>query len=328
MEKSASPWADLRWPALAVVLVAVFGVCGYVFVEGWPFVDALYMTLLTLTAVGFDEARPLDASGKWFTIGLLVMGVTVALVALSIAARAVGEGALGERSRRRRMRRLVDSMTDHFIICAYGRVGRTVAREFEAEGVDFVVIEPKEELEQQLVNDGVAYLLADSTSEAALAAAGIDRARGLVCAVDSDAENVYVALAARALNPDIFVIGRASDPAAAERLYRAGADRVISPYVSSGRHMAAMALRPRVVDYLEVSPREAPALRIEELRVEPGSDLVGKSLAQAIGSIPAVALRRGNGAIIANPSGDVELAEGDLLVLLGEREQLRPLEGS
>jgi voltage-gated potassium channel len=310
------------------VAIVAYGVAGYMWLEGWGFVEALYMTMISLTTVGFKEVKPLDASGQLFTITLLLLGVVLVLITLSLAARAVAEGALGERSRRKRMLRRIDSLKDHFIICAYGRVGRTVAREFEAEGVDFVVIENNEELEEQLQDDGVLFLDGDATLEGVLRDAGIDRARGLVCALDSDANNVYITLAARSLNQRVFIVGRASDPAAGERLYRAGADRVISPYVSSGRHMAMMALRPRVVDYLEVAPRDAPALRFEELQVEAGSDLVGRELSDACGGNIALAVRRAGGEIVPNPSPALRLEAGDLLMLLGEKDALRPVEGS
>jgi len=310
-----------------VCFVVAYGVLGYMWLEGWGFVEALYMVLITLTTVGFREVRPLGTAGQLFTISLLLLGVALVLITLSLTARAVVEGALAERSRRKRMLKRIGALEDHFIICAYGRVGRTVAREFEAEGADFVVIENNEELEEQLQQDGVLYLDGDPTLESVLKDAGIARARGLVCALDSDAGNVYITLAARSLNPRVFIVARASDPAAAEHLYRAGADRVISPYVSSGRHMAMMALRPRVVDYLEVSPREAPTLRFEELRVEPGSELVGRALSDACRGNIALAVRRAGGDIVANPRSDLLLEEGDLLMLLGEKESLRPLEG-
>lgn len=327
MRRTESPWADLRWPAVLVVFVLAYGVVGYMWLEGWTLSDALYMTLLALTTVGFEEVHPLGPRGQLFTISLLLMGVALVVITLSLAARAIAEGALGERSRRRRMERRIASLRNHFIICAYGRVGRTVAREFEAEGVDFVVIEANEDLEEELVEDGVVYLGEDATSEQTLVAAGIERARGLVCALDSDAQNVYITLAARSLNPSVFIVGRASDPAAAERLYRAGADRVISPYVSSGRHMAMMALRPRVIDYLEISPRDAPALRFEELQVEHGSHLVGSALKDACKGNIALAVRRADGEIVSNPAPDLRLQEGDLLMLLGNKDDLRPVEG-
>jgi voltage-gated potassium channel len=217
------------------------------------------------------------------------------------------------------MQRRIDDIRDHYIICAYGRVGKTVARELEAEGVPFVVLDRDEDLEEQMISDGVFYVIGDPTVEPVLRSAGIERAKGLICAVDDDADNVYIALAARSLNPDIFIVGRASAETSADRLYRAGADRVISPYVSSGRHMALAAVRPQVVDYLDVGDREATNLRLEELSVGSGSQLVGRQLTEACGKSLPLALRRADGQIVTNPEPTIRLQEGDLLVLLGER---------
>jgi voltage-gated potassium channel len=322
-----SPWSPLLWPALALVGVLFYGVAGYMFLEEWSFVDALYMTVLTLTTVGFKEVRPLDSGGRVFTIGLIVMGVTIALVTLSLVARSIAEGELGHRSRRRRMQRRVDRMNDHYIVCAYGRVGRTVARELEAEGAPFVVVDGLDEVEPLLIQDGVIYVMGDPTSERVLTAAGIERARGLVCAMDSDAANVYITLAARSLNPDINIVARASEETSADRLYRAGANRVISPYVSSGRHMALLALRPRVVDYLDVQTMgQKAAMRLEEILIEPGSRLQGKKLAEVCVETTPLIVRR-DGQLLPNPDMELELRAGDLLVLLGEQAALRPVEG-
>ncbi len=223
------------------------------------------------------------------------------------------------------MQRRIDRLHGHFIICAYGRVGRAVAREFEAEGVPFVVIDIKEELEERLISDGVLYLIEDPASEAVLRRAGIERAQGLVCAVDSDAANVYITLTARALNPAIFITARAGEPESPERLYRAGANRVISPYVTSGRHMALLTLRPRILDYLEVAG-DRQGLRLEELLIESGSALVGRELAEVAGEAVPLLLRRVTGDTIPNPSPREVLQAGDLLLLYGEPKTLRPVE--
>jgi voltage-gated potassium channel len=326
--RSDSPFGRLKWPALALVLTVIYGVAGYMVIERWSFVDSLYMTLLALTSVGFEEARPLDLIGVWFTISLLALGVGIFVVTLSVAGVAISEGAFGQRSVRRRMQKRIDALSDHCIVCAYGRVGRTAARELEEEGVPFVVIEPKDELEEQMQDDGILFLAGDSTSDESLRDAGIERARALRCAVDSDADNVYIALAARSLNPDIFIVGRASDPAAATRLHKAGADRVISPYASTGQHMAAMALRPRVVDYLELSRRGGRApVRIEELQVSPGSGLSGRTVSEVCGTTVPLLVLRAAGDLVPHPQADLLLQDGDMLMLLGDDDSLRPLEG-
>ncbi|MDQ3659883.1 MAG: potassium channel family protein [Actinomycetota bacterium] len=324
--RSDNPFSRLRWPGLGLMLTGVYGVAGYMLIERWSFIDALYMTMLALTSVGFEEARPLSLAGEWFTISLLGLGVGIFVVTLSLIGVAISEGAFGQRTIRRRMQRRISALRDHYIVCAYGRVGRTAARELAEEGVPFVVLEPKEELVEMMEDDDILFLMGDSTSDEALRAAGIERARALLCAVDSDAENVYVALAARSLNPDIFIVGRASDPTAATRLHKAGADRVISIYATTGQHMAAMALRPGVVDYLELSRRGGSPMRIEELQVDPGSELSGRSIAEVCGTTVPLAVLRSGGDIVANPNGDLLLEDGDLLMLLGEEDALRRLE--
>jgi voltage-gated potassium channel len=325
--REEGPWARLRWPLVALGLVALYGVVGYMIVERWSFIDALYMMVLTLTSVGYKEVHPLGNGGKLFTISLLILGVGLVIVTLSIVARAISEGGLGERSRRRRMKRKIQAMSGHYIICSYGRVGRTVAREFESEGVDFVVIEPLEDLEEDMLEDGVTYLVDDSTSEGVLLEAGVERARGLVCAMDSDAANVFVALMARSLSDDIFIVARAAEEGSMSRLYRAGANRVISPYVTSARHMALYALRPRVVDYLDIGVDDPTGLRLEELLIEDGSALEGRTLSDAVGDATALVVRHADGSIDKNPSPSSRLKGGDLLVVLGEREALRSVEG-
>jgi voltage-gated potassium channel len=325
--KDPGPWRRLRWLVLLLVLVHVYGIAGYMVVEGWSFIDSIYMTLLTLTSVGFKEVHPLSDAGKLFTISFLGLGVGVVVITLSLVARSVAEGGLGERSRRWRMRRRIGSMSEHFIICAYGRVGRTVAREFQAEGAEFVVIDQLEDLEEEMIEDGINYLLDDPTSEEVLREAGVERARGLICAMDSDAANVFVTLMARSLNERIFIVARAAEETSMHRLYQAGANRVISPYVTSARHMALFALKPRVVDYLDVGVDDSLGLRLEELLVEEHSPLVGRTLAEATKGTTALLVRHADGRVEANPPVDCRLEAGALLGVLGKRESLRTVEG-
>jgi voltage-gated potassium channel len=317
----------LGWPALLLVLVVAYGTAGYSLIEGWTLLDALYMTVLTLTTVGFMEVHPLDATGRIFTITVMIMGVGLVLVTLSLVAGWVADGGLGQRTRRRRMERHVNRLSDHFIVCAYGRVGRSVVREFEGQGVPYLVVEERDDIEEQMITDGVPYLVGDSSQESVLRAAGVERAAGLICAVDSDATNVYIALTARSINPGLFIVARASDPGSVDRLHKAGADRVISPYVTSGRHMAVLALRPAVVDYIEVGGGVS-SLRLEEVRVDPGSDLVGRTVGEVCGRALPLALRHATGEVSAHPDAGIRLQPGDLMVLLGEDEVLRPVEGA
>ncbi|HYI45641.1 MAG TPA: potassium channel protein [Actinomycetota bacterium] len=320
------PWMRIRLLAGASVLVVVLGVAAFVFIEGWSFLDALYMTITTLATTGFGEVRPLDVSGRVLTLALIVAGIGLIVTSGAVFAQVIQEGVIGERGRRKRMQRRIEALKDHFIICAYGRVGRTVAREFEAEGIPFVVIDRLIDLEPEMSRDGITYLIADPTHEHVLREAGIDRARGLVSAVDDDAENVYITLTARSLNPEVYIVARAADESTAEKLYKAGADRVISPYVSSGRHMALLALRPQVVDYIEVESEKAGALRLEEVVIDSGSDLIGKDLAALCEEGGCLVLRRADGHTFTNPEASTRLEEGDLLVLLGESKGSKTFE--
>ncbi|MGH2699711.1 MAG: potassium channel family protein [Actinomycetota bacterium] len=308
-----------------IVMLFVYGIGGYMLL-GFGLVDAAYMTTLAVTTAGFNPVRTLDGVEQVFTITIAVFGVSIFIAILTVLAGALAEGQLAVSSRRRRMQKRIDDLRDHFIVCAYGRVGRTTAREFEADGVPFVVIDGLKELEQQMLSDGVDYIIGDPSSEPILRAAGIERARGLVCAMDSDAVNVFITLVARATNEKIFIVARASEATAADRLYKAGADRVVSPYVTSGRHMALLSQRPRVLDYLEVATRDAPGLRLDEIQVESESPLVARALKELAPDIVPLALRRSNGEIVPNPDPNLRVEAGDLLIVLGDEQSLRTVE--
>jgi len=311
----------LRLPVLGVVLVFAYGVVGYL-LFGFGVVDAFTQTALALTTVGFSINEPLTDGEKIFTASVALAGVSMFLILLAMLGAGLIEGQYLHTGRRRRMQSRIDGMRNHYIVCAYGRVGQTVARELESEGVPFVVIEQQEELEDLMRYDGVTHLIGLPSSESMLRAAGVERARGLVCAVDSDTENVYIALTARALNSDIFIVARAGKPESPDRLLRAGANRVISPYVTSGRHMAVLAMHPEVTDYLDVEG-SAGALRLEQLVIEPSSPLAGQTLGQVCGDAVPVLLRRAGGETVTNPSLDERVAEGDLLVAYGEIQRNR-----
>lgn len=313
-----SPWARLVWPGLLLVGIAVYGIAGYMLLEGWSFVDAVYMVMLILSSVGFREVRPLDTIGQVFTITVMMLGVTLLLVTVALVAQTVAEGGLGARGRRRRMQRSIDRMSGHVIVCGYGRVGRTVARELEGEGAPFVVVDYSEELEAELMRDGVVNLIGDSTSDDVLRRAGIDRAKGLVSTLDSDANNVFVTIVARALNPDLYIVARASEATSADRMYKAGADRVVSPYVSSGRLMALLALRPRVVDYMDVESEEGQGVRLEEVVVEARSTLEGRLLSEVAGDAVPLVVKRVDGELVQMPDPTMRLAAGDVVVLLSD----------
>jgi voltage-gated potassium channel len=316
-----------RLVLLGAVIVGLFlyGIGGYMALGFGP-IDAAYMTTLAVTTAGFNPVRTLDGVEQVFTMTIAVLGVTTFIAILTVLGGALAEGRFAVSSRRRRMQRRIDNLRGHFIVCAYGRVGRTTAREFEADGAPFVVIDGLEDLEEQMLQDGVNYIVGDPSSEVVLRSAGIERARGLVCAMDSDAVNVFITLVARSINENIFIVARASEATAADRLYKAGADRVVSPYVTSGRHMALLSQRPRVVDYLEVATLDAPGLRLDEIQVESGSTLIDRTLNELAPDIVALAIRRSNGEVLPNPDPDLRVEAGDLLIFLGDEEALRSVE--
>lgn len=308
-----------------LVALVVVGTAGYLSFGYGPGA-ALAMALLTLTTVGFGTAHGLSSGVLLFTAGLAVLGVGLFATIVGLAATAIVEGRVSFFSRSRRMQGRIDKLNKHFIVCAYGRVGRSVARELEAESLPFVVIDSKVELQADMERDGVCYLVGTASDEHVLRAAGIERARGLICAVDSDAENVYITLVARSLRPELLIVARAAQDQTADRLQRAGATKVVSPYVTSGRRMANLAIRPHVVDFFDIARAGQPDLRLEELVVTSGSPLVGRSLQELSGPTVPLLLRRHDGQLLANPAQQLRLQPGDTLVVYGEAGALRPLD--
>ena len=314
-----------RLVVLAAVVVAL-GVTGYMVIEEWTFLEALYMTVIALTAVGFTEVHPLDSDGRIFTIFLILSGVTLLAITLGAFAQLIQEGALGERGRRRRMQKRLDQLSGHYIVCGYGRVGRRVVEEMQLERAHFLVIDRSPDIEDELLEAGFPYIIANPANDDVLIDAGIERARCLVSAVDDDTDNAYITLTARALNPSVYIVARAAEARTAQHLERAGADRVILPAVTGGRDMAHQALHRRVIDTLDFSRESMPSLLVEEVVIEPGSELTDRPVGQAVGGARALAVARGT-QVITPPEPDLLLQPGDRLLLLGDRETLRPIEG-
>lgn len=300
-----------------LVLVVVYGIVGYLLL-GFRLGDAVYMTILALTTLGFGGEVTLGMGAKLFTASVAVLGVSAFFVGVTVLATAVVEGRIRLGSWRRRMERSIAALKDHYVICAYGRVGRAVGKEFTAQGIPFVTIDIKQALVEQMRRDGVLYLIGDPESEEVLHLARVDRARGLVCAVDSDATNVYITLVARSLNPKLFIVARAGEPESYERLLRAGADRVVSPYVMSGRHMSLMALQPDIVDHLDLVSRGHWRSRLDEMVVDEAAARRGHTVGDMCeGAIP-VLLIRSERQPIPNPSRDEAVGIGDAIVLYRE----------
>jgi voltage-gated potassium channel len=323
-----------RGPLLAVLLlssVLAGGTIGYVVIEGWSAWDAFYMTVTTVTTVGFREVHELSGVGQAFTVALLLGGVGTALYTFTLLATAVVEGGLPARVRRRRHDRMLETITDHFIVCGYGRIGSIIAREFSRQHVGFVVIEQDPTRVGRARDEGCLAIEADASREEILKRAGIERARGLIAAVGSDAQNVYTVLSARVLRPDLFIVGRAEDEDAMRKLRQAGANRVISPYQIGALQIAQTALRPAVVDFVELATSsENIELAIEEVTIGSGSALANQSilaanLRQRFGVI-VVAIQRQDRSMDFNPEPATEIRAGDKLVVLGRGESLKRLE--
>ena len=309
----------------------VGGTIGYVLIEGWTVWDAFYMTVITVSTVGYREVHDLSFAGQAFTVLLLLGGVGTALYTFTFLATAIVEGGLPKRLQRRRLVHMLDTIHDHFIVCGYGRIGAIVTDQFQRQGIRFVIIERDTTRARAALNLGMLVVEADATREDVLKQAGIDRARGLIAAVGTDAENVYAVLTARVLRPDLLIIGRAETEDATIKLKRAGADRVISPYQIGAVQIAQTALRPAVVDFVEIATgTESLDLAMEQVTVAPHSRLANQSILEAnlrqrFGVI-VVGIQRADQRMEFNPEPDTAIFSGDRLVVLGRPESLKRLE--
>jgi voltage-gated potassium channel len=317
---------------LALGIIIAAGVLGYMVFEGWSFTDALYMTVITLTTVGYREVRPLDTTGQLWTMVLLVTGVGTLFYAAVSSVELVVEGTIRGYFGRRRMKGAISKLSGHYILCGYGRVGRQVAREFTADGVTFVIIEQDPATVEECVEEGYLVLLGEASDDDVLQEAGIHRASGLVAAVDSDADNVFVVLSARKLNPKLNIVARASSDESAAKLEIAGADRTLSPYAVGGRRLASLATQPLVVDFLDIVTRgeEGIEFRLEEFSVPEDSFIADQTIGELrIGERTGamiLATRSKEGKFDTTPSATDRISAGDTLIVLGTREQIARLE--
>jgi voltage-gated potassium channel len=321
-------------PATAIALlvsVIVGGTVGYVLIEGWSVWDAFYMTVITVTTVGYKEVHDLSLAGQAFTVVLLLGGVGTVLYTFTFLATAIVEGGLPKRLQRRRLYHMLENIRDHFIVCGYGRIGAIVTDQFRRQGIRFVIVERDTTRARAALSLGMLVVEADATREDVLKEAGIDRARGLIAAVGTDAENVYTVLSARVLNPNLFIVGRAEGEDSVLKLERAGANRVISPYQIGAMQMAQTALRPTVVDFVALATNaENFELSMEEITIGQASPLAGQSIVSANlrhrFGVVVVAIQRHDRRMEFNPEPDAIMLEGDKLVVLGRPESLKSLE--
>lgn len=309
----------------AVALVAAIGALGFIVIEGWNPFDALYMAVITLTTVGYTEIHPLSTAGRVWAMVLAVAAIGIIWGSVGMVAQnMVADVASGKREARM-IKRTIDSLSGHFVVCGYGRVGSLVARELTEDGQQVVVIDIRPDSLERAARDGFLIVAGDGTSDAVLKAAGVERARGLVSSIDSDANNVYVTLSARAMNPNLFIVGRAGAEGVDLKLRQAGADRAVSPYTMAGRRIAELALRPRVVEYIDAAlSRGDLAFSMEEVEVGDGSELVG----QTVGALRArgvftLAIMRAPGVYEPNPNDTRTLVPGEHLIVSGSNDALR-----
>ena len=316
---------------LLFITALLGGTAGYMLIEKWSFMDALYMTVITLATVGYGEVRRLSPSGRIFTMLLILTGVGFVFYVASSTIRFVVEGRVREILGRRKLEKEIQAQKNHYIICGYGRVGSNICDILASRSLKTVVIERDPERISKLNERNLLYVAGDATDEENLLNAGVERARGLVAVLKTDTDNVYVTLSARQLNPELFIIARAGEKKSENKLLAAGADKVISPYRIGAQRIAQTIIRPTVTDFLELAVMDKSRnIQMEELPVHSSSGLVGVAL-QDSGirkdyDLIIVAIRRAGGEMLFNPSARTKLQAGDTVIAIGEKQNLEGIE--
>lgn len=325
------PWRRMRGPLFTLLATMALGTLGYVIIEGWSFGDSAYMMLITLATIGYGEVRPLTDAGRLFTSFLILVGVAGLSYTFTIVTGTLFEGHLTRQWERRRMARLVDSLSDHYILCGFGRVGQQIARELLREGEAVVVIDSDQHELDRATALGLAIVNGNATEDDTLRAAGIERAKGLITAVSGDADNTFITISAHALRPEMPIVARIVRDESAPKLRRAGATHVVSPYAIAGYQMAMLAARSSTVSALDHLQHDADDLLVVEVRIDTDSTLAGLRVSQvrehlSLG-LTLLGLRRGK-EMFAPPPDDVELVAGDIFAACGTRQQIRALENA
>lgn len=316
---------------LLIAGVCAIGAAGFHFIEGWPWFDGLYMTVITMTTVGYGEIRALSHEGRIFNIFLILSSVTAGGLLVATATQALLEFELGSYMGRRRLEKEIEKLKGHYIICGAGRVGRTVAREFRAHNIPCLIIELDAQRAEWAVKEGIPVLIGSGATEDTLKEARIEHARGLVAAVTSDADNLYIVLTASDMRPGMPIIARASEEEAIPKLKRAGATQVLSPYQFIGHRIAQLVLRPHVLDFIDSAfGSQRMDIQIEEICIPDNSTLAGKTLEGAEirkrTGVMIVALKKIDGTMAFSPAPDEVLCAGDHLIAIGSAGDLEKLE--
>jgi len=325
------PIRHLKISMIVLLALVSLGATGYMVIEEWRFLDALYMTVITLGTVGFKEVHDLSDYGKLFTITLIVFGVSVLGYIVGSLAQIMFEGQIQRIIGRKKVEKKIDSLKDHYIICGFGRIGQLICKEFAAKPIPFLVIEKHPEAHEKLHHEEYLHLRGDATEDETLLRAGIKKAKGLISVVTSDTENVYITLTARGLNPELYILARSGEEGSEIKLRRAGANKVVSPYVIGGSRMAQAILRPNVVDFIEIATgREHLELQMEELMIPHHSAFVGENLISSgfrkeTGTI-IVGIKKGNGKMVFNPDSHSKIEADDTLIVLGHPAAIQKLE--
>jgi voltage-gated potassium channel len=325
------PVRHLKISICVLGLLITLGTTGYMVIEGWRFLDSLYMTVITLGTVGFREVHDLSDPGKLFTMLLIVIGVSVLGYIVGSLAQIMFEGQFQRIIGRKKVEKKIMSLQDHYIICGYGRMGSLICRELASKPLPFLIIEKHSEVHDRLHAEGYLHLRGDATEDDTLLRAGIKRAKGLISVVSSDTENVYITLTARGLNPDLFILARSGEEGSEIKLIRAGANKVVSPYLIGGSRMAQAILRPNVVDFIEIATgREHLELQMEEFQIPPDSEFVGENLINSgfrkETGVIIVGIKKSNGKMVFNPESHATIEARDTLIVLGDPAAILKLE--
>lgn len=321
---------QLRLALIILLLVLALGTLGYMVLEGWSLTDSFYMTILTLSTVGYGEVHPLSQIGKLFSVFLIVMGVGTAAYVIRAAAQLMLDERIKTALGRRTMK-AIQKMKNHYIICGFGRMGRVICQELQERGYPFVVVESNLATIEDLERLNYLHIRGDATVDEILIEAGIERARGIVSVVTHDTENVFITLTARGLNPRLNIVVRAGSEESVQKLVRAGANKVISPHDLGGFRIAQALIRPTVLDFLErIVDNRSLDLRLEEVEITPGSRLDGVTVANSglrkEWNLIILAVKDAKGSMHFNPSFETEIKAGDTLVVLGKAPDLGSLD--
>lgn len=316
---------------LALALDFAIGVIGYIRLGGYSLVDACYMAAMTITTVGYGEVRPLSPEARAFNTVYLLLSVGLLLVSFGVMTQAVIETQFGDFFSRRRIRKMLQHLTGHYIVCGFGRVGRGAAAELKRAGSKVVVIDRREDRVDWAIKSGYIAVLGDSTRDEVLREVHIDRASGLIAALATDADNLFAVISARTLSPGLRIGARAAEEEAERKMRQVGADSVFAPYVMTGTRLAQSLLKPHVHQFLDFATSETgPAVRIEQVAVMEGTGIPGRSLAdlrvRSEWGVVVLGIRRSDGRMIFNPSAGEVLEAGDFLIVMGEAEPLRRVE--